>query len=325
MMRFFKRRRPEPPANDLIETHYNPPPFAAREHEAQRVETARRRALDEKDVAKIQRCGDLLRQMYGLDLAIWRGDGTEDELLFQRRKADAIFAEVRLMAASWEARLRTGSWDPQEAETLREICEAILGESARRHTGGNAGSVAGSDNIPDSRNRQRGPPPPGNAEWQGQPSSPANSSSPRGFSAEGYPHQAFPPPGVMPQRVHPGFQHQPPLERTMSGASRYSMPQQAPPQASHQTKLPIRPPSLSSVQSHGSHSQPGLPQHWRAQFPLPPLPQDAAGQYLPPQPNGGPYLPPNPNGSPYLPQGSIGRPYLPPNPSNGPNISSVPT
>ena len=140
----FRRRRSPPEAMPPLESDYNPP-YQAPTASQLRSSAEARAAGEKKMTAEIRRCADLLRQMYRLDLQIWtaEGDPDEDEASRQeqerlRRKADAIFAEVRAVAGRWQ----TGEWTEAEATPLAAIYQAIAREPANRYQRGYGGFVA---------------------------------------------------------------------------------------------------------------------------------------------------------------------------------------
>jgi hypothetical protein len=86
-------------------------------------------AATESNMTKeIQRCAELLRQMYTLDLEICgMADVLEcDEPLLEekKRRANALLTEIRRMTRSWRSNT-DASWSIEEEEHIREITRLL--------------------------------------------------------------------------------------------------------------------------------------------------------------------------------------------------------
>lgn len=103
-------------AKDLLFTPLHTPQQAARE---------------------IEKCSDLLHRMYTLDLQIWGMESLVDNEDIRsreamKRRADALFAEIRRMIQSWKGSM-SFAWTEEEQEQVDEICEFMARHGARRY------------------------------------------------------------------------------------------------------------------------------------------------------------------------------------------------
>jgi hypothetical protein len=85
-------------------------------------------------VEDVQRCAELLREMYALDLQIWGlegGDGAEAEA--KKRQAEGVLRELKAIASAWETAGR-GALTDEDQVAMDAICTAIREEKQPRYT-----------------------------------------------------------------------------------------------------------------------------------------------------------------------------------------------
>lgn len=99
------------------------------------AEIAATKANVSKEVA---RCSGLLRQMYALELIVWgMGENVADEMPKMeemKRRANAIFTEIRSMVYTWMSTTGTATgWSAEEEEYVVEIFKYIDQHGAKRY------------------------------------------------------------------------------------------------------------------------------------------------------------------------------------------------
>lgn len=103
---------------------------------------AERGARAAKVSKEVARCAGLLRQMYALELSIWGMDeNVADEMPRMeemKKKANAIFTEVRSIVCTWSPTARGGGgmmlgWSPEEEEHVIAISNIINQHGSRRY------------------------------------------------------------------------------------------------------------------------------------------------------------------------------------------------
>ena len=83
------------------------------------------------------RCSALLRQMYALELNIWAmGENIADDMPERqglKRRANAIFTEIREIVSSWRSVTAMAGWSIEEEKFVREICNYIDERGTKRY------------------------------------------------------------------------------------------------------------------------------------------------------------------------------------------------
>jgi len=74
--------------------------------------------------------------MYSLDLEIWAMEEAHEDDVPEReqkkKKADALFAEIRRIVGSWRASGGWG-WEKEEWRCVEDICEVVDQHGTRRY------------------------------------------------------------------------------------------------------------------------------------------------------------------------------------------------
>ncbi|KUJ12157.1 uncharacterized protein LY89DRAFT_722521 [Mollisia scopiformis] len=103
---------------------------------SRRPEQAPAQYTSQNRAKEVARCAALLREMYTLDLEIWAmgnahvEDVPEREL--KKRKANALFGEVRRCVEGWKGSKGAG-WEGEEWRCVEDICEVVEQHGFKRY------------------------------------------------------------------------------------------------------------------------------------------------------------------------------------------------
>lgn len=117
MKKFFSSSRDKAPKSKRPE--HAPPQFSS-----------------QNKAKEVARCAALLREMYSLDLEIWAMEEAHEDDVPEReqkkKKADALFAEIRRIVGSWRASGGWG-WEKEEWKCVEDICEVVDQHGTKRY------------------------------------------------------------------------------------------------------------------------------------------------------------------------------------------------